>query len=81
MCEIWFVHARTFVPDARSDRSRVLPAGTSMLFSTMVEHDLGLELAQAAELNVQELEARLTKKDCAQSHHGPHRRTRCEEEV
>lgn len=32
-----------------------------MLSSTMVEHDLALALALAAELKVQELEARLSK--------------------
>lgn len=64
ICVFGFVHVfHTLVPDSRSDRSKVSPAGTSMLSSTTVGHDLALALALAAELKVQELEARLTKLD------------------
>lgn len=43
----------TLVPSSRSERSRVSPAGTSILSSIIVMHDFWLSLASAAEENVQ----------------------------
>lgn len=50
---ILFVDEHTLVPSFKSVRSRVLPAGTSMPLSTMVEQEDLLALALAAEVNVQ----------------------------
>jgi hypothetical protein len=47
----------TLVPSFRLERSRVSPAGTSILSNTMVEQDFLLALALAAEVKVQ-VEAR-----------------------
>ena len=46
----------TFVPSFKSFRSKVSPAGTSMLFNTMMLQDDLLALALAAELKVQEVD-------------------------
>lgn len=48
------MHDRTLVPVAKFDRSRVSPAGTLMLSSTISEQAFLLALALAAEVKVQD---------------------------
>lgn len=47
----------TVVPSLRPVRSRVSPAGTSMLLRVMVEQEVLPDLASAAEVKVQESRA------------------------